>query len=218
MEFQLKRRGIELLEGKRHPLISIPQDAVPRRPVALNAIEKGPLEHVVDICINLKPVVSPSRENSARLQNTDNLWPELRVLEPVQCLSNRDEIDRSTIKGRLLCHTRRVDDPFVWYRVRDLVLTHVCGVNYGEVLGQTDRGLPVSRRTVPSDALRRRQTSDVAQQFVGVAGPGRSIKVRFVVEEGVVVHRGSLPMKPTRVRRCCDALVTQMRLHCMLRQ
>jgi len=121
-------------------------------------------QHRVDAGIYLRPRVAPKREHASVLQHVVRFAPEGREIEPVDGLSDGDQIDRVTLETRILGGREPIVDRRMRRSRGQQLATDVRGNDFRKMRSETDCRLSAPGGAIPREIMLTALLMEVVEQ------------------------------------------------------
>src|SRR6185312_14710792 len=173
---ELQHRRGNRLERKWNGLVVLLDEVTPWRPIVAQRLEHQPIENGADVAVDGRRTVAPRGDRGARRRDAPHLVVEARMVEPMQCLRDRHEIDRTVGERRRLGGRDEPSYSRVRRREGDLFAAEVGRCDFVEDFGERQGRLTAARAAVPRPAPALRDRRDVLEQLRRVTRSKGSIR------------------------------------------
>jgi hypothetical protein len=169
---ETERRRIDFVEWKVDRAITIEKQLPLREPEALDgAAIVGVYDRIRLVALNYWISVTPDSEYSAWYQHSTRLAIETGRIEPMERLSDRDDIGRMWGKAAVFRPREPVFDSGISFSLRELRGARVSRNYASESCRKTSRGLAGACRAIPGDAGGRSDFRQPVEQLWRIFRP-----------------------------------------------
>ncbi len=145
-----------------------------RWPVGFD-LGKNFVQNLVALRTDTASFIGPQGQDTAWLHNAACFVEEALDIEPVECLRDRNQVDRIGIDTRRFGSCYAKFYLWVWLRRGDLLLTGIRCQDVLEERGKGARGLAIAGSAVPREIMILAKCRQEGEQRIRIAGPVRGV-------------------------------------------